>query len=136
LLGATGTGKTSLAVAVLGRVAAELEDGMFLTAPGLVRAVFADMRGRGSRVSERAIETAVLILDDLGSERGSEFAAAEVSAVLCARYDHVRPTIVTSNLSLEDLEPRVASRLACGVVLRLEGQDWRLAKRTEADDES
>lgn len=126
VLGPTGTGKTSLAVAVLGRLGAYLGDGFFISTPELIRAVVAEIRGRRSRVSERAIEAEVLLLDDLGSERSGEFSLSEISSVICARYDRIKPTIVTSNLDLDGIEPRLASRLASGVVLRLQGRDRRI----------
>ena len=42
----------------------------------------------------------LLILDDLGAERGTEYALEQVFAVIDARYRSRKPLIVTTNLTL------------------------------------
>ncbi len=54
----------------------------------------------------------LLILDDLGMERTSEFAQEQVFHVIDSRYRSGKPLIVTTNLSLEELSnnPDLAKR--------------------------
>ena len=46
----------------------------------------------------------LLILDDLGAERGTEYALEQGFAVIDARYRSRKPLIVTTNLSLTELQ--------------------------------
>ena len=46
----------------------------------------------------------LLILDDLGAERGTEYALEQVFAVIDARYRSRKPLIVTTNLTLDALK--------------------------------
>ncbi len=97
-------------------------------------------------VSEKAVlrpylETGFLILDELGDlaasrdRSASAFAASRILTLLDIRSRRGRPTIITSNLSLEELErwsddPRISSRIAgmCGLegVFEIEGRDLRV----------
>lgn len=45
-----------------------------------------------------------VLLDDFGVERGTEYAQEQLFSVVDARYRTKRPTIITTNLSLHDLE--------------------------------
>ncbi len=46
----------------------------------------------------------LLILDDFGMERGTEYGLEQVYNVIDSRYRSGRPLIVTTNLTLEDLQ--------------------------------
>ena len=46
----------------------------------------------------------LLIIDDLGMERNSEFVREQVFSVIDSRYRSQLPMIVTTNLSLEELK--------------------------------
>lgn len=52
----------------------------------------------------------VLILDDWGVEYGSEWEKATLEDLLTSRYALAMPTVVTSNLDISQLPPRVRSR--------------------------
>ena len=75
-------------------------------------------------------DCAFLAFDDLGSERLTDWTLDRVSLILRTRYDYMRPTVVTTNLSPSELgriDPRLASRLCSGVVHKCSGRDRRLA---------
>jgi len=75
----------------------------------------------------------LLILDDFGSEKITEFSRQSMYAIIDRIYRNCTQLIVTSNLSLgkisELLDDRISSRLAemCEVV-KLDGKDWRVNK--------
>ena len=73
-------------------------------------------------------ETDVLVLDDLGSSRVNEWQREILLGVVDERWQHARPTVITSNMDDFDnaLGPRLTSRLGDGAtVVMLEGADFR-----------
>lgn len=58
-----------------------------------------------------ACAASVLILDDLGSEARTEGNKSVINELVSVRYNEMRPTIITSNLGLRDLEERYSARL-------------------------
>lgn len=72
-----------------------------------------------------------LVLDDLGVEKGSEWALQTLYIIINNRYSNCLQTVITSNFSIEEigikLGDRIASRIAgmCDVV-ELTGTDRRL----------
>src|SRR6185503_9804295 len=70
----------------------------------------------------------VLILDDLGTESATPWAREKLYQLINHRYNYRLPTVVTSNLKPEAIEPRIYSRPcdgACGVVITIAAQDYR-----------
>ncbi len=75
----------------------------------------------------------LLVLDDLGRERISEWTAEILYAIVSERYDGQLPTMATSNVSAADLQRlgygAIMSRLADrGEILELSGADYRLRR--------
>lgn len=64
----------------------------------------------------------LLVLDDLGVENATDWAAEQLYRVINARRDNELPTIVTSNLSLADVGERIVSRLKTGLVVCRQGR--------------
>ena len=58
----------------------------------------------------RSAKCDVLVLDDLGKEDATEWSVGAVFSVLDARYEDMRPTIVTSNYAPGALADRLARR--------------------------
>lgn len=52
----------------------------------------------------------VLVLDDLGKERPTEWAVEQLFSIVNARYDEGKPTIVTTNYNSEELARRLTPR--------------------------
>ncbi len=73
--------------------------------------------------------TKLLVVDDLGKSRETPHLQEQLLHLLHNRYDHVRKTIVTSNLSLDQLarhiDPATASRFQEGIILDLGDRDAR-----------
>ena len=90
--GGVGAGKTHAASAMLERVKATFDEG-----------------GTEAAVARYA-KCDVLVLDDLGKEDATEWSVGTVFSVLDARYEDMRPTIVTSNYAPGALADRLARR--------------------------
>ena len=82
--------------------------------------------------------TAVLVLDDVGANQGTDYARRMLQTIFDARLDAGHRTIWTSNLTLDEMaeflgDDRLTSRIAgnCRVV-RLQGDDWRLKPKRRA----
>lgn len=75
----------------------------------------------------------LVILDDLGREKTSDWTGETIYALVNARYEAMLPTLVTSNLTAADLASSpywpVISRLAeDGALVEIEAPDHRLAR--------
>lgn len=133
LVGNTGTGKTYAAYGAI-RALAHSGAGVAWTVTTAAD-LYAQLRPRHRVDSEEEFEkvahTGVLVLDDLGAAKGSEWNEEINYRLINYRYEHRKPTIITSNVRPGELAAslgeRVASRLvemADRVVLR--GPDRRL----------
>lgn len=67
----------------------------------------------------------LLILDDLGTEKETEWATAKLDQIIDYRYINRKPLVVTSNLAMDKLAPRIADRLMEGAVIHLRGTSYR-----------
>ena len=54
----------------------------------------------------------LLIIDDFGSEKISEFVITKTFALIDTRYRSGKPTIITSNLGIDEIEEKFQSRIA------------------------
>lgn len=131
LLGPVGTGKTHAAVAAL-RLASEA--GCSIAFSPVVELLDALRPGHDdSNDRLRTLtEVRVLLLDDLGAEKSTEWTHERLYALVNRRWLERRATIVTSNLTPEQLEESVDKRLYSRLVddalaLRLTGADRRRA---------
>jgi DNA replication protein DnaC len=134
VLGPTGTGKTHTAYAA---VAALAQSGAACSWLALTAAdMYAQLRPRHGVDSEQVFDTltrvSLLVIDDLGAAKGTEWNEEINYRLINHRYEHEQPTLVTSNVPPANLAhalgERVASRLtemADRVVLK--GADRRLA---------
>lgn len=73
----------------------------------------------------------LLILDDIGAERITDYVAEVFYLIINTRYNKMLPIIFTSNLSLAELSDRVGDRTASRIVemcdvMHLNGDDKRL----------
>lgn len=66
------------------------------------------LHGRG----HAQFTTYLLILDDLGKEYGSSYNDSSFDEILRLRYDKGLPTIVTTNVKLEDWEPKYGEAMS------------------------
>ena len=133
--GEVGTGKTHLAAAIANYVIAEyalpVRFGCFADILDGIRNSFSGDQISGIEIEKELYEVPLLIIDDLGKERQTQFAEEMLFKVVNHRYEAELPLIITSNYDLEELSDRLDystfSRLAemCRGV-KMTGSDYRL----------
>ena len=144
--GVRGTGKTKLAAIIANERARGGKPVLFASVPDLmadIRASFAD--GTTVDTVQAVKETPFLVLDDLGSEKMSEWVGEQLFCIVNHRYNERLQTVVTSNYSpteiiahmapvdrngnvIDDMQgQRIMSRIY-GMCERVEikGADWRM----------
>lgn len=134
LCGPAGTGKTHLAVAAMHALPRRRGE-RFITVPELLVGLRNSFRD-GERVSEidiidRYASAPLLILDDLGAEKSTEFAIQSLYIIIDRRYAGMLRTIITSNLTLDEIAEKVGDRIASRIagmcqVITMRGEDRRL----------
>lgn len=115
LLGGYGCGKTHLAAAIVNYRIALGHPVLFVVVPDLLdylRATYAPTSSIGFDERMEAVrETPLLVLDDLGAHSSTPWAQEKLFQILNHRYNGRLPTVITTNQRLEELDPRVTSRL-------------------------
>ena len=106
LLGEPGTGKTHLAVAALRLLMAKGFAGLFYDYQTLldnIREGYDPAAGSSSKEAYRiALDAEILLLDDLGAHRVTDWVEDTVTSIITHRCNHRKPLIATSNLSDPD----------------------------------
>jgi len=116
LQGGCGTGKTHLAVAALQEIIQTDKPGklLFCNFQDLVQEIQAsfdpDSPVDKAEVLRPRLETDLLVLDELGSQKPSNFVHDILYYVINSRYNNVRTTIFTTNYA-DDLADRIGDRL-------------------------
>jgi DNA replication protein DnaC len=102
LLGEPGTGKTHLAVAALHKILEKGFECLFCDYQNLldrIRAGFDETSHSTNKEAYRdALETPVLLLDDLGAHRGSDWVEDTITAIITYRCNNRKPLIATTNV--------------------------------------
>lgn len=134
LWGSNGVGKTMLATLILKRFLANGYSGQFFTFTSFLDAFAAGWKSTEERdwFSKEAMNTQMLILDDAGKEAKNRSAAVldAVDVVMQARINAALPTIITTNLTPEQIESgyggHIFSRLTGNsTFIKLNGADFR-----------
>lgn len=103
LFGPVGTGKSFAASCICNEL---LERRVTVAATSFARVLNvlqSSFAGR-QEVLDRLGRFRLLFIDDLGAERNSEFSLEQVFAVIDSRYRAQKPVVITTNLTLKQLE--------------------------------
>lgn len=114
LMGRYGSGKTHLAAAIANHAIEAGIAALFLTVPDLLDWLRYAYSGGEMSFEERfeeLRETPLLILDDFGTQNATEWAQEKIFQIMNHRYVNQLPTVVTSNMLINDFEGRIRSRL-------------------------
>ncbi|MCD4686616.1 MAG: ATP-binding protein, partial [Anaerolineae bacterium] len=110
-----GSGKTHLAVAIAQHRLALGEQVVFMTVPDLLdhlRATYAPSSEVAyDELFDRLRNAPLLVLDDLGTESPTPWAQEKLFQLINHRYQQRLPMVITTNVNLAQLDPRIRSRL-------------------------
>jgi DNA replication protein DnaC len=142
LIGPPGIGKTHIAAAVLRRLIAEKQvRGLFYDVRDLLRLIRSTynpvVRTAEMDIIRPVMTAELLVLDDLGAEKPSEWVEETMNLIVNTRYNERRPTIFTTNypnvpdeLEVDSLKARVGFRMHSRLLemcefLEYDGGDYR-----------
>ncbi len=143
LIGPPGIGKTHIAVSVLRRVVTEKgARGLFYDVRDLLRVIRSTynpvVRTAEMDILRPVMEAELLVLDDLGAEKPSEWVEETMNLIVNTRYNERRPTMFTTNYEdlpdeteMDSLKVRVGFRLHSRLhemceFLEYDGGDYRM----------
>lgn len=110
-----GNGKTHLAAAIANRVTTRGEPVLFVVVPDLLdhlRAAFNPASGvRYDKRFDEVKTAPLLVLDDLGTESATAWAREKLYQLFNHRYNARLPTVITSATPIDELDPRLATRM-------------------------
>lgn len=143
LYGNTGVGKTFLTHCIAKELLSQSYTVVYLTSIGLFDILEKNKFDRELSSLEKSTTVSyimncdLLILDDLGTELTNSFTTSQLYQVIDSRLVHKKSTIISTNLSFDDLREqyseRIFSRLTSGyTLLKVTGEDIRLKKVIKA----
>ncbi len=115
LQGGYGRGKTHLAAAIANECVSLGVPTLFLTVPDLLDSLRATYEAEDTTFEERFDQirnSQLLVLDDLGTQHGTQWAREKLFQILNYRYINHLPLVMTTNLMLDELDGRIRSRLS------------------------
>jgi len=114
LQGNYGCGKTHLAAAVANFAVSIGIPTLFITVPDLLdmlRFAYNDPDATFERRFEEIRSSELLIIDDFGTQNATAWAQEKLFQIINYRYINHLPLLVTTNLSDQDIDERIRSRL-------------------------
>jgi DNA replication protein DnaC len=152
LIGPPGIGKTHIAVAVLRTaIVRKGARGLFYDVRDLLRVIRSTynpvVRTAEMDILRPVMDADLLVLDDLGAEKPSEWVEETMNLIVNTRYNERRPTIFTTNYEdlpdeaeLDSLKARVGFRLHSRLhemceFLEYDGGDYRMLPANGGPDD-
>ena len=112
ICGHTGVGKSFLTDCMVNALTEKGVNVVYLTAYELSRMLLDDLNELGNTLVDGLCRVKVLVIDDLGGENTEQsWVLAKVDSILTDRYNRLRPTIITTNLTRDELEGTYSGRI-------------------------
>jgi len=115
LQGTYGCGKTHLAAAIANFVVDLNIQTLFITVPDILDSLRFSYDDPTSTFEQRFDEirnVPLLILDDFGTQNATEWAQEKLFQIMNYRYVNKLPIVLTTNVDIRTIEPRILSRLS------------------------
>ena len=138
IFGASGLGKTHLAIGLLKKRMERGRTGLFVVVPELMESLRRCLRENGDdfEILQALYNVDCLVLDDLGAEKATEWVAERLYLVINQRYLSNSMTIITSNCTLQEVKERLGEQgkritsrvLEMCKIIQLKGEDYRRLK--------
>ena len=113
--GSTGTGKSHLMAAITHELYGAGVAVIYKSTPELLAKIKSAFEPNGSatesRVFQALVDADLLLIDDVGTEYKTGWTESVLYMLINARYQHMRPTIYSTNLAPKDFEKRVGERI-------------------------
>jgi DNA replication protein DnaC len=113
--GTYGCGKTHLAAAIANHNADEGRPALFVVVPDLLDHLRATFNPQSTITFDQRFEEVrhapFLVLDDLGTESATPWAREKLYQIFDYRYNARLPTVITTATPIEELDPRLATRM-------------------------
>lgn len=136
LFGSYGCGKTHLVSAIIHKIGENYVDSTFINVPELlvkIKQSFGNDEVNFDWMIEKAKDASLLILDDLGAEKSSDWVREQLYVIINRRYEDMLPTIVTTNCTTAELVDRLGERTVSRLIemtdaYKITADDYRLKK--------
>jgi DNA replication protein DnaC len=143
MLGSNGNGKSHLALSILAEAETLGYICVFKNTPTLLDRIRETMNGNygftSSEVIRALTDVDLLILDDVGAEKWSEWSEENYYKILNERYENCKATILTTNCDLKALERYIGKRnldriVEKNIFVRCNAESYRaeIAKKRES----
>lgn len=121
--GPVGCGKTFLASCIANALMEGGREVLFIVVPDLldeIKATYDQSRAGGDITEHHLMESArnveILILDDLGAHNYTDWTRNRIYSIINYRLNHHKPTVVTTNLGIQELEDYLGERTTSRLV--------------------
>jgi len=132
--GSAGSGKTYVAVCIMKKLLEQGKSIIFRSVPRLLLEIKDTFNGQeysDKELIEYYSRHDYLLLDDLGAEKCTDWVLQTLYMIIEYRDSHLKPTIITSNLSLDEIRHKLSDRISSRIagmceVIKLNEEDLRL----------
>lgn len=143
--GDVGTGKSFLACCIANALLGRLVSVSVTNFPRILNTLQGTFDDERQKRIDRLQQYSLLVVDDLGVERDTAFSVEQVYNVIDTRARSGKPLIVTTNLSMKDLQnpptlahSRIYDRVLemCPIRLKLTGESRRVSNANDRKDKA